>query len=374
MIRLVATAAAVLLAGCSLPPDGRPEERATGRADAGATAGLARRAVHTATALSDGSVLVAGGCVDDGCSTATASTVLVGPNGMPSGGAAMSVPRDAHSATLLADGTVLVAGGYPGESRAPLGALERWRPGPASWQPAGSLRTPRGGHAAAVLGDGRVLLAGGATARAAATRSTELVDSGTGRVTAGPDLPAAVDAPAAAALPDGSVLLSGGRLPDGRPSAHAVLVRPDGSLTKVGPLSRPRFKHEMVTLPSGLVLAVGGTDDDRRLLDSSELYDPATGTFRPGPALAAGRYKLRGAVAALADGRVVVAGGGPGVEVLDPVRGTSTALRAVPAVRSSYSTVTVQRDRVLVLGGYDERVRLTGTYRPIPLDRLNEGS
>ena len=84
----------------------------------------------------------------------------------------------------------------------------------------------------------------------------------------------------------------------------------------VGRLREARFKHALVPWVDGTVLVVGGTSDDRRLLDSTEVFDPRTSSFRPGPRLAHGRYKLTGGVAALPDGRVVVAGGGPGAEVI----------------------------------------------------------
>lgn len=101
------------------------------------------------------------------------------------------------------------------------------------------------------------------------------------------------------------------------------------------------------------MLVIGATDDDNRLLTSSELFDPRTRTFTSGPSLASGRYKLAGGVAALPDGRVLVAGGGPGVELIDLRARTSRAVTAgsIGTVRGSFSTVSVIRDRVLILGG-----------------------
>ena len=64
------------------------------------------RAVHTATLLDDGRVMVAGGIGD------VASTDLFDPaTGEWSPGAAMTVPRYGHTATVVDDGRVLFAGG-----------------------------------------------------------------------------------------------------------------------------------------------------------------------------------------------------------------------------------------------------------------------
>ena len=125
----------------------------------------------------------------------------------------------------------------------------------------------------------------------------------------------------------------------------------------------------MVTLPSGQALVIGGTTDDQDLLADTEIFDPATDEFRPGPRLRNGRYKISGA-AVLPDGRVVVAGGGSGVEVIDPSTGISRPVPEAGQGRASFSTVGLSHGTLRVIGGYDEAIRLTGTDLAIPLDRL----
>jgi hypothetical protein len=305
-------------------------------------------------------VLVAGGCVVDGCTRATDSAVVLDRTTRRSS-STMFGPRDAHTATRLDDGTVLVVGGFAAEGEPALATAELFDPGRAQWVRVGSVATGRGGHAAALLGDGRVLVAGGWTGPGRYTASTELFDPRTATFTAGPALPAPVNSVAAVGLADGSVLVTGGQTDPTTATADATLVRPDGHAVATGPLLHPRFKHTMVRLPGGEVLVIGGTSDDEVLLDSTEIYDPVRGTFRDGPRLQEARYKLSGSATLLPDGRVLVAGGGLGVEVVDPVRGASTLVTAAGTGWSSFSTVSVLGDTARVLGGYDRRIGLTGT-------------
>lgn len=315
-------------------------------------------------------MLVAGGCVTDGCGSATNSAVLVqsaGEVGLPG----MLVARDAHTATRLLSGQVLVAGGFSGEGQPPLAGAEVFDPGTGGWASVPPMVIARGGHAAARLGDGRVLAIGGWTAPSRYTATTEIYDPAAGRFDAGPSLPDAVDGLAATSLQDGSVLITGGQVQPGLATTTAVIVSTQGVLTRVGPMAQARFKHTMVTLPSGQVLVIGGTSNDEDLLSSTEVYDPGTQRFIAGPTMSTGRYKLNGSATLVPDGRVVVAGGGPGVEVIDLERGTSTPVPGGGADRASFSTASVVGPDVRVIGGYDREINLTGTDLRIPLSALD---
>jgi len=328
---------------------------------------LAARAAHSMTPLDTGALLVAGGCVVDGCATATTSSFLVrGDAAEPT--ADLNDARDAHTATLLSDGRVLVTGGFAAEGTGPLTSAEIFDPDTGRWTQVGDLGVGRGGHSAALLGDGRVLVAGGWVGPRQYTATTEIFDPQSGEFTAGPTLPEAVLAPGAVALADGCVLLAGGQLDSSTASDTALTVCPGGALTPVGTLGQPRFKHATVLLSSGEVLVVGGTPDDLELLATSEVFDPATGRFHPGPDLLEGRYKM-GAVV-LPDGRVAVSGGGPGIEILDVVGGASDHVDAAGDVVASFSTIGVSDGRLIVLGGYDESIQLTGLHLSVPLTEL----
>jgi hypothetical protein len=145
------------------------------------------RALHTATELRDGTILMAGGATVSSDDPASPSAALANTavderfdpasvSLQPTAG--MRERRHRHTATVLPDGTVLVAGGGfftrtagpPGISVVQaLASSEVYSPGagtqsPASWASAGSLLQARLGHTATLLNDGTVLAAGGSQA------------------------------------------------------------------------------------------------------------------------------------------------------------------------------------------------------------------
>src|SRR6266581_7968872 len=74
---------------------------------------------------------------------------------------AMSVARHDHTATLLTNGTVLIAGGLD-DSNAVLASAEVYDPSTKGFSSVGDMRAARVGHTATLLSDGRALVAGGA--------------------------------------------------------------------------------------------------------------------------------------------------------------------------------------------------------------------
>ena len=125
----------------------------------------------------------------------------------------MTEARRGHTATLLSDGKVLVAGGRLGPDRngaAAATSAELYDPSSGTWSATGSMHEGRIEQTATLLQDGRVLVAGGCCAVSSAPQTAELYDpvSGTWTVTA--DQLLGGEGRTATLLPDGKVLVVGG--------------------------------------------------------------------------------------------------------------------------------------------------------------------
>jgi hypothetical protein len=171
---------------------------------------------HTATLLLNGKVLVAGGWeyCDDYCE-ARASVELYDPaTGAFSPTGSMTVRRTSHSATLLTDGKVLVAGGYYSCDDVfgchPIASAELYDPATASFSDGGHMTTARGGHSATPLSDGKVLVAGGYASGGYLTVSAELYDPATHSFSTAGSMTTARGGHSATPLSDGKVLVAGG--------------------------------------------------------------------------------------------------------------------------------------------------------------------
>lgn len=326
------------------------------------------RAAHTATTLPGGGVLVAGGCVADGCGEASNETFVVSSDGATIvAGPSMSVPRDSHTATLLDDGRVVLIGGFPGEGLGVLESIEVIDPQSMT----GSLQMPlevaRGGHAAVAMISGDVLVVGGWIGSRSYTASAELFEPTTGQVRAVADAPYGADALDAVVLRDGRVLVTGGQVAPGQATEAAATFDPETETwTRVGEMSTARLKHFSIVLSDGRVLVMGGTSDDRNLLSSTEIFDPVANTFTPGPDMFEPRYKFPGGAVMLEDGRVAIAGGGRTTEILDVTAGTSLVVTE-SAQRGSFATINLLGSgKLLILGGYDDAIRLRNEMVIVP--------
>ncbi len=351
--RALLASLAVGLVACSGPAGAGPEPAAL-------TMRVAR-ASHSALPLSDGRVLLFGGCVRESCDPGPDSSTVDAfdpkTQKFELAGRLLN-PRLSTRVAALRDGSVLLAGGWAGSEVTAKTeifdvAAGRSRPGP-------DLSSARADMAVATLADGRVLLIGGYDG-ANVVAAIDLFDPANASMKRIGNLAVARAGAGAALLPDGRVLVVGGGT--GGQGAWAAtetaeIVDPATGASKLaGSLAERRYKHAVVGLKDGRVLVLGGSDerDSRGKLDSIEIYDPASGRFRSGGRMLARRYKIANAVTLLGNGKVLVAGGAPRAEIYDPASGRSVAAGPDFGGSLNFSSVTrLAGGGVLVAGGYYE--------------------
>jgi hypothetical protein len=281
--------------------------------------------------------------------------------------------RFSHTATLLEDGRVLLAGGY-GPGSTTLSAAEIFDPATRTFMTAGSMSVPRSDHVAVRLNDGRVLIMGGLGPNWTFLASAEIYDPATGTFTPTGNMSVPRESHVGVLLNDGTVLVVGGH--KGRRSDMVIHTSAEvydparGIFTPAGDMAVRRHKHDAVLVSDGRVLVTGGSDerDDRGVYQSTELYDPLSRTFSPGPRLRLGRFKHARSSIPLPDGRVLLAGGGPQAEVFDQVEGGFRVIPGDVRMAGQFSASALLNDgQVLITGGYGNNISPTASawmFRP----------
>jgi N-acetylneuraminic acid mutarotase len=231
--------------------------------------------------LGSGKVLAVGGCTgqnSNGCTGVTATAELFDPVShawQPTG--SLHFARGSMTATLLANGQVLVAGGINSANN-PLRSAELFNPRTGTWRLTGSLNVARDEHTATRLSNGQVLVAGGENAAGVTTTVAELFNPATGRWTPTGSLGTGRLEHAAVLLANGIVLVSGGSKVNAAGTAFALasaeLYNPaTGTWKPTGSLHAARIGHTSTVLLSGLVLDAAGANLNSDLA-SAELYQP----------------------------------------------------------------------------------------------------
>lgn len=121
------------------------------------------RHAHAASPLLNELVLLAGGVhlPPGGGASRTASAELFDPTaGVFTITDSMDVARVQHTATLLTSGLVMVAGGENALTN-PIADAELFDPATGTFSSAGTMNSPRARHSATRLLNGKVLLVGG---------------------------------------------------------------------------------------------------------------------------------------------------------------------------------------------------------------------
>ena len=343
------------------PPVASPRAPAEPKQTNGGTLELtaamsAPRAAHTATALPDGRVLVAGGFTA-GEMAAHGAELYHAESGRFVPAAPMVALRYSHTATLLPSGKVLIVGGYVTGSRQTATA-ELFDPATNSSVATGSLGSARADHVAVLLADGKVLIAGGLGPGWTFLSSAELYDPATGQFTPTGGMTVARESHAAVRLRDGRVLIVGGHR--GRRAAITLYTSAEAydpatkTFRHVGDMLVRRHKHDAVLLRDGRVLITGGADerDNEGVYNTTELFDPRRATFTAGPTMKLPRYKHQGTAVLQQNGQVLLAGGAPQAESYDPASGTFTIAAGDARMAGQFSAVAPFKGGALITGGY----------------------
>lgn len=363
-IRCCSTLCGLLLMASACAAQPAPEGRDDGHDVVRIGAMSVPRAAHQATRLPSGQVLVTGGCTG-GCDETTDAVELFDPatrrfETLPP----LGVARNSHAAVALEGGRVFVLGGWSGSEV--TASTERFNPGTNRFDREADMTTARGMPSVATLADGRLLVTGGQTSQVQPLQSAELFDPATGQFTATGNMGSPRMAHAAVTLADGRVLLTGG-LPSRRGEVlrSAEIFDPaTGRFEPTGDMVAPRFKHTAVRLADGRVLVIGGAPRDVRndRHRSTEIFDPATGRFTPGPAMRAQRYKLPDGAVLLPSGDVLVAAGDARVERFNARTQAFETLAGEMDGANEFATATLlDSGEVLVLGGYNDRMQTTAS-------------
>ncbi|WP_433936177.1 Kelch repeat-containing protein [Sorangium cellulosum] len=307
------------------------------------------RTAHTATPLPGGRVLVAGGTGE----AALASVEVFDPaSSVWSPAGAMANARHELTLTPLPDGRVLAAGGYAHGTV--HNSAEVFAPASGTWSPADAMHTTRFKHTAMPLGDGRVLVVGGEDMVTGEYReSVEIFDPVSGAWRAlGPIT--ARSSPAAAPLSDGRALITGGSTNEGG-FLHAEILDPVSETWRsTGAMLKPRKEHTATPLLDGRVLVAGGGGQGR-ILNEAEVFDPASNRWVSVGTMLDARKEHTATL--LPDGRVLVAGGIiegrmlDRAEMFDPSSGTWRPLAPMLTPRFQHTATLLSNGQVLVMGG-----------------------
>jgi len=221
-----------------------------------------------------------------------------------------------------------------------------------------SMHDRRADHTSTLLPDGRVLIAGGMVENGVFLNSAELFDPGKGTFVATASMQSRRVGHSATLLPNGKVLIAGGlagRIFEGGPGIVATTEIYDpatGRFTPGPSMRAARSGHAAVLLQNGKVLIAGGESSDNQNLASAEIYDPVANKWTATGSMLTPR--IASSAVMLKDGRVLVTGSGDSwnkAEIYDPASGVWHATGNMTAPRTKHAATLLPDGRVLITGG-----------------------
>jgi hypothetical protein len=277
----------------------------------------------------------------------------------------MVTARTSHQQNLLDDGRVLMTGGLDSAGN-PLASAELYDYLTENFSSTGNMTIARQQHRTALLYTGKVLVTGGRPFAASnVLKLAELYDPVNGTFTSTGDMVRYRRYHRATNLSNGKILITGG-LGGATGTSNGVLSSaelydPATGTTATftfttGNMKTARYLHMATLLYTGKVLIVGGIDAGSVLLNSAELYDPATNTFTvTGNMITARNTPL---LTRLPNGKVLVVGGSDAagnpiqaLEIYDPATGTFTAAGNMSVARDGHRVYRLDNGKPLIVGG-----------------------
>ncbi len=280
----------------------------------------------------------------------------------------MTVGRVGFDAVVLGDGSVLVVGDdhdcIPGGAEPGSERAEAYEPANDRWIEVESLNKPRKIPATVGLADGSAMVIGGINIDDVSFSSTKVFSPTTRTWADGPLLDVARNRPFAATLRDGRVLVASEVAVDETSSSTTTeIYDPAAGTWAQGPSLPAVSLYDLHSLADGRVLGIGYdyTDTEPHLVallfDSSR--DAWVGIQAPSTGLG---FEL----VALADGGALAIGGYDGGELyggdgsliarvqrLDPTSGRWSEVDPLSAARAGTTSVRLADGRILVVGGFD---------------------
>jgi len=283
-----------------------------------------------------GQILLGGGtCQENG---PLASAELYDPLSNRFANTTMKFARGGATATLIASGRdagqILISGGYRYQfdmldKYQELASTELYDPATNSFRRGPAMRAARAYHTATVLTAGPragdVLIAGGQTSRDHEgyfiLTPTELYDPVTRRFVSGPNLHTGrlgnTATPIVAGPNRGKILIAGGVDSKDNPLASTELYDLWSNQIESGPsMNVARSNHTATTIVAGrssgrILIAGGDSKGGFQPLATTELFDPVTNRFMPGPSMKTARESHTATVLSSGPnaGKILIAGG-----------------------------------------------------------------